>query len=242
MSLMRRELPQHILNPARPEGAFPQSNVMMRAQTRVFRAKPGDGVRRDCGAVQRPRTVSVLTRTGGVALPAAVNTCMQVLRQASRALASSAGPRTCFRSARSRTSRSTKVCSSSGIAIECRDVNEDAIALIGRHRFLRHRCGNELGINPIEPQQVDQCDCGHAAVVALRIAAGHPSALPPQPGKGGDQRVRIGRARDAERLGLLPACIGEEGGANELSIDDRRGLSRDCRGKAKGENSKDPEP
>jgi len=33
---MRRELPQHILNPPRPEGAFPQSNVMMRAHKRVF--------------------------------------------------------------------------------------------------------------------------------------------------------------------------------------------------------------
>jgi len=121
------------------------------------------------------------------------------------------------------------------IAIERRDANEDAIALIGRHRFLRHRPGNELGINPIEPQQVDQCDRGHAAVISLRIAAGHPSALPPQPGKRGDQRVRIGRARDAERLGLLPAGIGEEGGANELSVDERRGLPRDYRGRAKGE-------
>ena len=32
---MRRELLQHILNPARPEGAFRQSTVMMRGQKRV---------------------------------------------------------------------------------------------------------------------------------------------------------------------------------------------------------------
>src|SRR5262245_26675076 len=65
---------------------------------------------------QRPRIVSVLTRTGGVALLAAVYTCMQVLGQASRALASSEGPRICFRSARSRTSKSTRPCSLSGNA------------------------------------------------------------------------------------------------------------------------------
>src|SRR5262249_41853776 len=53
------------------------------------------------------------------------------------------------------------------------------------------------------------------------------------------ERIRIGRARDAERLGLLPASIGEEGRANELHIDYRCCPSRGNHRKPERENRKD---